>query len=97
MKSTQKSKLAKQKKSKKKKHYKYNFKLSENRKMQLDLYCKQNNTTSTKVIKGLLNELLDDFQKEQRHKKKEGLKNQLKLFDVEGYYDKGGAQLDFDM
>lgn len=71
--------------------------ISENRKKQLDLYCKANKTTKNKVLRQILSSFLDENCKKDTEKGNVVSKNQLKLFDVEGFYDKGGAQLTFDM
>lgn len=88
---------AKSKKKKKIKFYKLNMMISENRKKQLDLYCKTNKTTKNKVLRQLLNDFLDENRVKGGEKSNVVSKNQLQLFDVESFYDKGGAQLTLDM
>lgn len=86
----------KPKKKKKVKFYRLHFKLSENRKNQLEWYCKTNNTTKNKVLRGLINDFLDENCKKDTDKNVSS-KNQLQLFDVDSFYDKGSAQLTMDM
>lgn len=86
----------KPKKKKKVKFYRLHFKLSENRKNQLEWYCKTNNTTKNKVLRGLINDFLDENCKKDPDKYVTS-KNQLQLFDVDSFYDKGSAQLTMDM
>lgn len=88
---------AKSKKKKKIKFYKLNMMISENRKKQLDSYCKENKTTRNKVLRQVLSTFLDENSKKGGDKSKIISKNQLQLFDVESFYDKGGAQLTMDM
>lgn len=87
----------KPKKKKKIKFYKLNFKLSENRKEQLDWYCKTNKTTRNKVLRQIINGFLDENCKRETEKTPAVSKNQLKLFDVDSFYDKGSAQLTMDL
>lgn len=91
------SRKIKLKKKKKVKFYRLHFKLSENRKNQLDWYCKTNNTTKNKVLRCLINDFLDENCKKDSEKGSVISKNQLKLFDVDSFYDKGSAQLTMDM
>ncbi len=87
----------KHKKKKKVKFYKLNLMISENRKKQLDAYCIQNKTTRNKVLRQLINSFLDENCKKDSDKTPMVSKNQLKLFDLDGFYDNGGAQLTMDM
>lgn len=87
----------KPKKKKKVKFYKLNMMISENRKKQLDSYCKENKTTKNKVLRQVLNVFLDENCKKGGDKSKVVSKNQLQLFNVDDFFDKGGAQLTMDM
>lgn len=87
----------KPKKKKKVKFYRLHFKLSENKKNQLEWYCKTNNTTKNKVLRSLINDFLDDNCKKDSEKSTIVPKNQLTLFDVDSFYDKGSTQLTMDM
>ncbi len=92
-----KNRKSKPKKKKKIKFYKLYLKLSENRKNQLEQFCINNKTTKNKVLRNIIYTFLDENCKKENDKGVSVSKNQLTLFDVDSFYDKGSAQLTMDM